>query len=856
MRTLSRTAILAASLALVFALPTLVPTLGLGLGAGATTVFAAEDTASGGEWPAPDPDKKVGVAGVFTPATVAPGETTTLEVRISTSPRWHIYATTETEGLPTQVNVSIPEAWESEEFVEPTPHPFLMLGFTKPSMVHEGQIAFKKKITIPADFPEGTFEVAGSVAYQVCDDRTCLIPTDLTYMTSLTIKAKGAAGEGEGESKGDGGSAAPAKLDIQINPDHQWGVGADVDPAKAKPGGEARLRIHIHTAPRWHVYTLETDDPNVFVTRFSVDDLPEGFEMPEQKWDGPAPHPFPQPGMGPVMVHDGPVVFTRPIRIGADVEPGTYKITGKASAMACDDFTCMQPADNPFEATLVVDEAGSAAPDVAYKSENTESVAGGTGPTGSDKGNTGMLRLLVTAILGAMVSWIMPCVYPMIPITISFFGKLAEEKKTNKVAVAASYGLGIAGTFIVIGLVIGVLTMFVVDQSSRSGLASLGNVIATNPWVNLIIGVVFILFALSMFGMFTIQVPSWLISKTDSAGRASGSAHVGAILLGITFALASFTCTVPVVGLLLGLAASGTAAGFASSLLGMVVYGVVFAAPFVILSLSQTALANLPKAGGWMETVKIGFGFLELAVAIKFLWVPDLEWGLGLLSRPVVLGLFGIIGLATIAFFLGLFKVGHGMPVKPFRVSVGRYAAAVFTLLLMVPIGMSLAKPPAFQTGSIPGWVSVGLEVVLPPAPAGDELAKLEGWFVDEYDEAVAKAKAEGKALFIDFTGVYCGNCRAMENTVFPLEGIHDQLEQMVRTRLYVDRAEERHKRFARMQVERYGVASQPYYVILDPRDEATMAEDGGYISKGKFQSFLEGGLEKFAERQRDVARQ
>jgi len=179
--------------------------------------------------------------------------------------------------------------------------------------------------------------------------------------------------------------------------------------------------------------------------------------------------------------------------------------------------------------------------------------------------------------------------------------------------------------------------------------------------------------------------------------------------------------------------------------------------------------------------------------------------------------------------------------------------SAAVVLVILLPISMSLAAPPAYQTGRLPSWAAIGLEVVLPPAPAGDELARLEGWYVDEYDEALAEARREGKALFLDFTGVYCSNCRAMENTVFPKKPVHGMLQRMVRARLYVDRPEERHKRFARMQVERYGVASQPYYVIVDPADESTIAQTGGFIPKPSFARFLEKGLGDF-EKSRSVA--
>lgn len=826
-------------------------------------------------WPKPDVTTRVAVSARFSPATVQPGESATLEVRVATWPNWHVYSLTETQSYPTRLDpLEKPAAWKVGDWIEPEAHATTMAGFDKPLMTHGGQILFQRKVEIPADFATGEFRVNGAFQYQICDDRTCLIPNELPYAATLTVAAAGKTVAGSGETppgtdppgsrasgdasaaQVDGGKPAKAdtaeKIDIEIDPRRQFGAAVDTDPAKIAPGGEAVLRVHMECGFGWHIYTIEAGDPNIFHTRFTVDELPEGFTWVDGKdWTGPEAHPYAQPGLPPAMVYDGRVMFTRPFRIADSVAAGTYTIRGKVSAMACDALTCLAPSDIAFETTVEVAADAAAAPTVAYDTTGSTSAPVSV-PSGAGEG---LLKLLVTAILGAMVSWIMPCVYPMIPITISFFGKLAEEKKTNKTAVAMSYGFGIAGTFIGIGLIVGLLTLFVADASSQSGYASLGNTIATNAWVNLLIGIVFILFALTMFGVFTIQVPGWLLNKTDSAGRASGSAHIGAILLGITFALASFTCTVPVVGLLLGLAASGTASSVATSLLGMVIYGVVFAAPFVLLSLFPSAVSSLPKAGSWMDTVKIGFGFLELAVAIKFLWVPDIEWGIGVLTRPVVLVAYIVIGVAAAAYFLGLLKIGHSRA-GAFRVSPGRWVAAMATVLILTPVGMSLLAAPSYQARNIPGWTSIGLEVLLPPPPIGDELARKEGWFVDEYDAALARARKDGRPLFIDFTGVYCGNCRAMENAVFPEPPVHEKLEQMVLTRLYVDRPEPKHTRFARMQVERWGVASQPYYVVLDPFTEETLAADGGFITTNKFADFLQGGLDLFEERRATMASQ
>ena len=199
----------------------------------------------------------------------------------------------------------------------------------------------------------------------------------------------------------------------------------------------------------------------------------------------------------------------------------------------------------------------------------------------------------------------------------------------------------------VIGLVVGFLSWGVNDVATQSRYANIGNFIATNPWINLGLGILFIFFALWMFGFVNVNVAGRLVNTTDQAGQSANSAYLGSLLLGVAFAITSFSCTVPVVGTLLVVAAAGTAGGVLTSLYGMVIYGVVFAVPFVALSMFPKALDKLPSSGAWMETLKIVFGFIEIAAAIKFLWVPDLEWNLGILPRNVVLALFISIGAVS-----------------------------------------------------------------------------------------------------------------------------------------------------------------------------------------------------------------
>ena len=304
----------------------------------------------------------------------------------------------------------------------------------------------------------------------------------------------------------------------------------------------------------------------------------------------------------------------------------------------------------------------------------------------------------------------------------------------------------------------------------------------------------------------------------------------------------------PVVGSLLVVAAAGTANGLLTSIFGMAIYGVVFAAPFVALSLFPKALDRLPQSGSWMETLKIVFGFIEIAAAVKFLWVPDLEWELGILPRNVVLAIFILIGLLQIGYLLGFFTIGSAEKIKPFQIGKGRVIGILLTGMVLFPIGMSLASPPTYHYAKMPRVMEEFIEAMVPPPPTEDAIAIREGWFVDQYDDALAKAKLEGKPLFIDFTGVYCANCRVMERRVFPMASVKEEFDKMILVRLYVDKKDSLSEAYAQLQFERYQQATQPYYVVLDPEDEYTLVDTGGYIPNG-FSDFLIEGLSAFDER-------
>ena len=611
----------------------------------------------------------------------------------------------------------------------------------------------------------------------------------------------------------------------------------------ARAGEVLEVKISALMDKEWHIYSIYKTSEGPLPTEISVGGSAVGAVAPVKE---PDPVYVYDPGFETdTYYHEGNTNFIFPVKLKRSLKPGTYKIAVDVFYMVCNARLCYPPITKS-DTVLVEIEEGAPRPDKA----SFGVVASAKSNDGPSSKESTLLGIFLLAIGGAILSWVMPCVYPMIPIIISFFGKMSEEKHVGRNMVATFYGLGISGTFVLIGLVVGFLSWGVSDVAEKSRYANIGNFIATNSWINLGLGVLFIFFALWMFGIINVNVAGRLVNTTDKAGQSAKSAYMGALLLGVAFAITSFSCTVPVVGTLLVVAAAGTAGGLLTSLYGMSVYGIVFAAPFVALSLFPKALDRLPSSGAWMETLKIAFGFIEIAAAVKFLWVPDLEWKLGLLPRNVVLALFLIIGSFMIAYLLGLFKMGSSDNIKPFKIGKGRAVGILLTAMVLYPIGMSLRSAPTYHYPHMPRLMEEFIEAMVPPPPTEDEVAIQEGWFVDEYDEALEKAKAEGKPLFIDFTGVYCANCRVMERRIFPTEKVKEQFDKMILTRLYVDKKDSLSQVYAQLQFERYAQATQPYYVVLDPADESTLADTGGYVPNG-FAEFLKAGVDEYSRKKK-----
>jgi thiol:disulfide interchange protein DsbD len=477
------------------------------------------------------------------------------------------------------------------------------------------------------------------------------------------------------------------------------------------------------------------------------------------------------------------------------------------------------PADEQPVATPGVEPPAAASRAAAPSDATSEPVtqAGGV-PGGS------LSAFLWLAATMGLISLLTPCVFPMVPITVSYFTNHAAKSRRGAVGQAAAYGLGIVLTFAALGTAIAIV----------AGAAGL-NRFAANPWLNLGIAALFIAFALNLFGAFELQLPSSWLTRLDAAGRSSRLGSVaGPALMGLTFTLTSFTCTAAFIGTLLVLASQGS---WLWPLVGMLVYAAVFALPFVVLALVPQLASQLPRAGGWLTTVKVSMGLLEIAAAMKFVSNVDLVWKWGIFTRELVLASWVAVALVLGFYLVGLFRLRHEPQAShpgAWRLVTGLVAFTLGVWMMTGLFGRRLGELEAF----LPPATTMSAEGVLTQGSMESELS----WMMNDYDGALAAARQEGKPLFVDFTGYTCTNCRWMEANMFPRPGVRRELERFVRVRLYTDGEGEVYTRQQHMQQERFGTVALPLYVIVGG-DGSTVATFAGLTrNEAEFTSFLQAG--------------
>ena len=429
--------------------------------------------------------------------------------------------------------------------------------------------------------------------------------------------------------------------------------------------------------------------------------------------------------------------------------------------------------------------------------------------------------LWLAAVSGAL-SLLTPCVFPMIPVTVTWFNQIADSGRGRVIRNALLFASGIVATFTALGLGLALLV-------GASGLARL----AANPWVNIAIGLSFVAFALNLMGAWELRLPfmTATITQVDSSVRARPGTAVSSLLMGFAFTLASFTCTAPFVGPLLVSAARGD---WHRPLIGMLAFSIVFSAPFFVLATLPRWTQHLPRPGSWMVTLRFLVGLAELGAAIKFFSNADLVWRTGAIPREAIV--FAWAALAIIGAIYLAYPVF--VPTGARRLSLVRASAMLICL-------------------SAGGWIASGargrslgeLEAFLPPEDissngsslAGGEAAtdRRLGWILNDQQAALARARQTNRMVLIDFTGYTCTNCRWMEANMFDRPDVSAALRQFVLSRLYTDGDGALYEKQQDFQERQFGTVALPLYAIVDANGHTVRTFAGLTRSPAEFLAFL-----------------
>lgn len=634
-------------------------------------------------------------------------------------------------------------------------------------------------------------------------------------------------------------------------------VQAHVYPSVGFPGEPVRLDVTVTLEKDHYIYAFDPLAEGPVATSVTLEESPA--LAPTGAWKEPAPKRKHDRGFdAEVQYHDGKVTFSLPMTV-QESTTGQHPLKGAIRIQICTDTFCLPPRALPFETTFLLRGGEDPAPaEVVEPADEptTETVVAEidepdteaevarlapalAGPAEmlatqvpaeplvprrwneeSNLGGASFMLLMWTSFLAGMVALLTPCVFPLIPITIAFFTKRTHGSAGQRIGLVTVYSGSIVLGFALLGFGLAVL-LKTLNLSVGSGVMAQ---IAANPWLNLVLAGIFILFAFSLFGMFDMALPSSWANKMQKmqGGRAD---VVGAILLAVVFVIVSFTCTAPIVGPLIVLAFEGH---WLRPFAGLASYGLGFALPFFILGLIPGAVRALPKSGTWLNATKVTMGLIEVGLALKFLSNTDIVWNWGIFTREVLLACWAAIALVTTFYLLGTFRLTHDSEVHgigPIRLTLS---------LVFGAIGLY------FSFGLFSGQLHSGIESLLPP-----ERGKVHGELivVNDLERAQQLALAENRPLFIDFTGWTCTNCRLNELEVFPKPEVSRLLDEYVMVKLYTDDAQVGEK-YQRYQEQRFGTFAIPYYAIMTPDDEIVATYAGLIGDESEFLEFLRLGFD------------
>ncbi len=576
----------------------------------------------------------------------------------------------------------------------------------------------------------------------------------------------------------------------------------------------AQFTVNIDDVNQGEVAIIDVNAELDFTWRiYAVYDVPEGpsstkfiIESDIVNKSGRVIEPEPiekfDEGFGNITkYHEGTPQFSIPLELKDDLPNGTYNVDVIIDYQVCNDSLCYPPNQITKTATFEI-KSGPIRSDFVFENfdfdkDSILAIA-----------DNNISSFLVLAMSMGFLALLTPCVFPMIPITISFFMHRSENTNSSPVKSATVYMLGIVLTFTFLGMMLAILLG-----------ASGANQLAANPIVNMFIAFLFIYFAMSLFGFYEIEIPESL--RRLSLQKENSEGYVGILFMALTFTLTSFTCTVQFMGLILVAASQGE---WFWPIIGMLIFSLAFASPFFFLALFPHYLTKLPQSGGWLNSVKVVMGFLELAAAFKFISNTDLVWNWNIFTYEVVLYLWALIMLLTGLYIFGLIKFKNDSPVT-FSIQRSLFALA------FIFFGTYLAA------GNHGYDINGNIKSYLPPKKYQSNLV-----WNNNLDDAFIIAAEQNKNIFIDFTGVTCTNCRWMETNIFSINSVEELMSEYVLVSLYTD-AGEGYLEKREYQINRFETAALPYYVILDSNDKVLSEFPGLTRNVEEFKDFLKTGL-------------
>jgi thiol:disulfide interchange protein DsbD len=624
---------------------------------------------------------------------------------------------------------------------------------------------------------------------------------------------------------------------------------------------EANVQIKASIQKGWHLYSQFIEDGGPIPTSFTFSPAKD-YQLEGKVSESPKAVTAFDPNFGmKIAWHETQVIFTQKIKTTSD----KFTLKGVLEYMVCNNNKCLPPTEQEFSIPVDVTEVATV---VAIPPVDTSTASGvNTAPkvevsktiASPEKGSS-LWAIFIAGFLGGLAAFFMPCIYPMIPLTVSFFTKKSGSRARG-IQSAALYGFFIVAIYVSLGLVITLLF----------GTSAL-NEAASSATFNLLFFGLLLVFALSFLGAFEITLPAALVNKMDAESNRSGL--IGLFFMSFTLALVSFSCTGPIIGTLLVDAVSKGA--YLGPAMGMFGFSLALAIPFTLFAIFPSWLKEMPKSGGWLNTVKVSLGFLELALAFKFLSNVDLAYHWGILNRDIFLIIWIVIFAFWGLYLLGKIKLAHDSDLSFISLTRLLFAMLIwgFTLYMVPGLWGAPLKainawlPPASTqefdlyskqfTSTVPAELATKKYANLFHAPYG-----LNAYY--DYEEGLAAAKQQNKPILLDFTGWSCTNCRKMEASVWADAEVLKQLKNdYILISLYVDdktalAENEKYtstfsgrtiktigQKWSDFQASTFGTNSQPYYVLIDTEGKQLVAPQAFNLDINNYIRFLDSGKSAF----------